>query len=90
MRQGFKPYFNRKKASLSRNYKAHGGAESKSDGERFPIDILEYAQPSVSGKGVHPTQKPVDLLEYLIKTYTNPGGVVLDNTMGSGSTESRP
>lgn len=86
MRQGFKPYFNRKKASLSRNYRAHNGAESKSNGERFPIDILEYAQPSVSGKGVHPTQKPVDLLEYLIKTYTMPGDIILDNTMGSGST----
>lgn len=35
---------------------------------------------------LHPTQKPVDLLEYLIKTYTNPGETVLDNTMGSGST----
>ncbi|MFL2069025.1 DNA-methyltransferase [Leuconostoc mesenteroides] len=85
MGKGFKHYFNRKKASLSRNYKAHGGTESKSNGERFPIDVLEYAQPSVSGKGVHPTQKPVDLLEYL-KTYRNPGDVVLDNTMGSGST----
>lgn len=36
--------------------------------------------------GLHPTQKPVVLLEYLIKTYTNPGEVVLDNCMGSGST----
>ena len=35
---------------------------------------------------VHPTQKPVDLLEYLIKTYTNEGELVLDFTMGSGST----
>ena len=35
---------------------------------------------------VHPTQKPVDLLEYLIKTYSNEGDLVLDNTMGSGST----
>ena len=35
---------------------------------------------------VHPTQKPVDLLEYLIKTYTNEGDLVLDNRMGSGST----
>lgn len=37
-------------------------------------------------KAVHPTQKPVTLLEYLVKTYTNPGDVVLDNCMGSGST----
>jgi site-specific DNA-methyltransferase (adenine-specific) len=35
---------------------------------------------------LHPTQKPVALLEYLVKTYTNPGDVVLDNCMGSGST----
>ena len=37
-------------------------------------------------KGLHPTQKPVALLEYLIKTYTNKGDTVLDNCMGSGST----
>ena len=37
-------------------------------------------------QGQHPTQKPVDLLEYLIKTYTNQGETVLDNCMGSGST----
>ena len=35
---------------------------------------------------LHPTQKPVDLLEYLVKTYTNPGETVLDNCMGAGST----
>ena len=37
-------------------------------------------------EGLHPTQKPVELFEYLIKTYTNPGEVVLDNCMGSGTT----
>ena len=37
-------------------------------------------------KNIHPTQKPVDLLEYLIKTYTQDGEVILDNCMGSGST----
>jgi site-specific DNA-methyltransferase (adenine-specific) len=36
--------------------------------------------------GYHPTQKPVALMEYLIRTYTNPGEMVLDNTMGSGTT----
>lgn len=53
----------------------------------FPSDIISF--PCIfhtSEKQVHPTQKPVPLLEYLIKTYTNPGETVLDPTMGSGST----
>ena len=53
------------------------------DGRRYPLSILRFSR---DGRRVHPTQKPVDLLEYLIKTYTNPGEVVLDNCMGSGST----
>lgn len=51
--------------------------------ENYPIDIIMFD--SVS-KTIHPTQKPVALLEYLIKTYTNEGETVLDNCMGSGST----
>jgi site-specific DNA-methyltransferase (adenine-specific) len=39
-----------------------------------------------AGKSLHPTQKPVALMEYLIRTYTNEGETVLDNTMGSGTT----
>lgn len=51
-----------------------------------PSDVLEFnVVPNRNGK-LHPTQKPVELLEYLIKTYTNEGETVLDNTMGSGST----
>lgn len=51
----------------------------------FPNDFLEY--PNVIGKNaIHPTQKPVALMEYLIKTYTNENELVLDFTMGSGST----
>ena len=51
----------------------------------FPNDVLYFA--NVIGKNaIHPTQKPVALLEYLIKTYTNEGDTVLDFTMGSGST----
>ena len=49
-----------------------------------PINILTY--PKVRQGSLHPTQKPVELLEYLIKTYTNEGDMVLDNCMGSGST----
>jgi len=53
--------------------------------DKNPQSILEYYKGS-DGAYVHPTQKPVALLEYLIKTYTNEGETVLDFTMGSGST----
>ena len=55
---------------------------TESNGERYPIDIIKFGREC----GLHPTQKPVALLEYLIKTYTQEGEVVLDNCMGSGST----
>ena len=51
-------------------------------GTRKPKRILDFKQE----KGLHPTQKPVPLMEYLIKTYTNEGEVVLDYAMGSGTT----
>jgi len=51
----------------------------------YPKSILEITNAGRSGK-VHPTQKPVALIEYLIRTYTNPGETVLDFTMGSGTT----
>ena len=49
----------------------------------YPVNILEFKK----DKGrLHPTQKPVELLKYLIRTYTNDGETILDNCMGSGST----
>jgi DNA modification methylase len=51
----------------------------------YPTDVLEVNERG-EGKKVHPTQKPVTLMEYLIQTYSNPGEIVLDFTMGSGST----
>lgn len=48
----------------------------------WPQNVLEYK----TERGLHPTQKPVPLLEYLIRTYTNEGDTILDNCMGSGST----
>ena len=50
----------------------------------YPIELLKFK--SMNANGVHPTQKPVLLMEYLIKTYTNENETVLDFTMGSGST----
>lgn len=51
----------------------------------YPRSVLQFGSTPSVGRH-HPSQKPVDLLEYLIKTYTKEGDVVLDNTMGSGST----
>lgn len=53
--------------------------------ERYPRSIQEFST-DTQNSSLHPTQKPVALLEYLIKTYTNEGDMVLDNTIGSGST----
>ena len=61
-------------------------------GLRYPTDVIKFSNwnGSLFGKNVshikHPTAKPVDLLEYLIKSYSNPGDTILDNCMGSGST----
>ena len=52
----------------------------------YPKSILEYGIGNMRKSRLHPTQKPIDLLEYLIRTYTNEGETVLDFTMGSGST----
>ncbi|WP_339239652.1 site-specific DNA-methyltransferase [Bacillus sp. FSL P4-0322] len=54
-----------------------------SDGKRYPLSVLEFP---IVERTVHPTQKPVELFEYLIKTYTNEGEIVLDNCLGSGTT----
>ena len=54
--------------------------------EWYPKTVIQMSNAGSSVKSVHPTQKPVALLEYLIKTYTLEGETVLDNTMGSGST----
>lgn len=51
----------------------------------FPNELLEYKQP-IGQQSIHPTQKPVELVEYLIKTYTQEGETVLDFTFGSGTT----
>ena len=56
----------------------------KSDGKRYPT-LIKYFN-NLKERGLHPTQKPTELLEYLIKTYTKENETVLDFTMGSGST----
>ena len=56
------------------------------DGKRNPFDIISITGDNKKENGLHPTQKPLELMEYLIKTYTNENDTVLDNTMGSGTT----
>lgn len=68
----------------------------KSDGNRYPNDVVFFEEQNIDdyvyvktaeseGPVVHPTQKPIELGRYLIRTFTNPGDVVLDNACGSGS-----
>ena len=59
------------------------GMITKQEYTNYPTTIWEFGS---EGKTIHPTQKPIALMEYLIKTYTNEGDVVLDNTFGSGTT----
>ena len=87
MRQGFKPYVSHNtKTKGGKNYHAVSGNFKlrKPSSDRFPVDVITFS--NGNNHTVHPTQKPVDLLQYLIKTYTNEGMTVLDNCMGSGST----
>lgn len=63
---------------------ANAVVEEKTD-QKYPVSVVDFDSTSPTGR-VHNTQKPVALMEYLIKTYTNGGELVLDNTMGSGTT----
>lgn len=86
MTQG-KPYaWKNKDMSKTTNYgKYKTNVSVNNNGTRYPLKTIRFK--SIDRiKSVHPTQKPVDLLKYLIETYTNEGMTVLDNTMGSGST----
>lgn len=74
-----------RKDQLTGSYGDFQSVLVKSDGQRYPNDLVYFKTAESEGKVYHPTQKPVDLGRYLIKTYTNPGDVVLDNTCGSGS-----
>ena len=83
MRTGFKEYSCVQGGHGSNYGKKIDEVITKSNGERYPIDIIEFKRDKDK---LHPTQKPIELMEYLIKTYTNEGETVLDNCMGSGST----
>lgn len=73
------------KEVTNNNYGDYAIQKTKMTNDKYPISILKFQKPHPS-KSLHRTEKPVDLLEYLIKTYTNEGDIVLDNCMGSGTT----
>ncbi|PIU03114.1 hypothetical protein COT44_04420 [Candidatus Shapirobacteria bacterium CG08_land_8_20_14_0_20_39_18] len=74
-----------RKNQLTGSYGDFNSVEVKSDGLRYPTDVVYYKTAESEGKVFHPTQKPVELGRYLIKTFTKTGDIVLDNTCGSGS-----
>lgn len=75
MRTGFKPYRAKASNKGTELYSHKNDRESKSDGGRYPVDVLNFnsrAKEVNSIYRLHPTQKPVALLEYMVNTYTNP------------------
>lgn len=74
----------------SRVYQGRGASITQNDGNHYyPRDVVTFSTPAPNSKDekrIHPTQKPIALMEFLVKTYTNEYEIVLDATMGSGST----
>lgn len=75
---------NYSKAYQADTYGKYGNFRNDNSGTRYPKQVIEFNV--VGTSSLHPTQKPVPLLEYLTKTYTNPGETILDNCFGSGTT----
>lgn len=83
------PYKRNAPKNIRCNNHGYGFSNTKgieNHGVRYPKSILPISRDFSAQQQVHPTQKPVPLLEWLVKTYTNEGDIILDNTMGSGST----
>ena len=76
--------YSKRNCIMTTNYGSHQLTDYDSD-RRYPTSVLRFAK-DVQHSAIHPTQKPVALLEWLIRTYTDPGDIVLDNCSGSGST----
>ena len=74
-----------RKKQLTGSYGDFESTLVKSEGGRYPVDVLYFKTSESEGEVYHPTQKPISLGRYMVRTYTKPGDVVLDNTSGSGS-----
>lgn len=79
-----KPYTAMRSARATSNYGHFDRALTINEGERYPRDVLTFSNGNNASK-IHPTEKPVDLLEYMVRTYTDEDDTVLDSCMGSGS-----
>ena len=84
------PYYRKRSGKSRENNMGYGFANSTkdivNDGVRYPKSIINISRDFSAQQQIHPTQKPIPLFEYLIKTYTNEGDLVLDNCIGSGTT----
>lgn len=83
------PYYRKQNGRQRCNHHGYGfknDGEIKNEGTRYPKSILRISRDFSAQQQVHPTQKPVPMLEWLIKTYSNKGDIVFDPYMGSGST----
>lgn len=79
-----KPYTTKSNAGANKgNYGKFKDNVTVNEGKRYPVSVLPFKN---GGKTEHPTQKPIELFEYLVKTFTNENEIVLDNCMGSGTT----
>lgn len=74
-----------RKNQLTGSYGEFDPVRVQSEGTRYPTDVVYFKTAESEGRVWHPTQKPVALGRYLVRTYTTPGQVVLDNAFGSGS-----
>jgi site-specific DNA-methyltransferase (adenine-specific) len=85
--RGGASYKTNRKANCSTNYaNTRAWKSANTDGSRYPTTVLRPLKLNAVDRGLHPTQKPLALLEYLIRTYTRPGELILDNCAGSGTT----
>jgi len=90
--QNGKPYYRKRKDNKNNlkpnnhNLGVNSESETINNGERYPETVIFFQQKWRRQDQVHPTQKPVNLIEYLVKTYTLENQTVLDFTMGSGTT----
>lgn len=74
-----------RKDQLTGSYGDFKPVQVRSDGERYPTDVIYHKTAESEGPVYHATQKPVGLGQYFVRTYTDPGDIVLDNAFGSGS-----